>query len=88
MIVKTSYKHWFIRERNVSHFMNPGCVSPASTSTLGIFAKSLACQKIPEDDVTLHFRVSIGDQLRDCVRATSSSRQGALRQRFLDIPRW
>ena len=28
--------------------MNPGCVSPASASTMGDFAKSLACQQIPK----------------------------------------
>ena len=50
----------------MSHHMNPRCVFPASASTSGVFIKSLAAKKPLEDPATLHFRVSIWGQIRDC----------------------
>ena len=47
--------------------MNAICVSAASASNSGVFAKSLAAKKTPEDHVMLHFRVSIWGQFRDSV---------------------
>ena len=57
----------YIIQIYVSHHMNPGCVSPASASTSGVFAKSLAAKNTLKDDAMLHFLISICGQLRDSV---------------------